>query len=95
MGKSPKKPLPNPFYVAVTLVGTIFVLTCFGYLMVPYVQQQVQTPGAPKPSGGSIALAAWLDKNGAFALTVEVIALIVVGVLAMLTDPWFSDEKTS
>ena len=35
-------------------------------------------------------LALWLDRQGPFVLGVEFVVMMVTGVLAMLTDDWFS-----
>jgi hypothetical protein len=50
-------------------------------------------PGKPPPSPGSLAMARWVDRNAPWALTAELAIMFVTGVLAMVTDPWFSPRS--
>ncbi|CEF48447.1 unnamed protein product [uncultured bacterium] len=76
----------NPFYVGLMVVSTLFVVTTLAYLVSPYVLEPGRRPrGAP-----SHDLALWLDRQGPFVLGVEFVVMMVAGVLAMLTDDWFS-----
>ena len=77
----------NPFFVVMMVASVAFVLTVLAYLISPAVLEP--GPGKPQPSAGSLAMAAWVDRNAPWALTVEFAIMLVTGVLAMVTDPWF------
>lgn len=90
-GASRKKGvLANPFYVTLIIVSTLFVVTALGYLVSPYVLE----PGRPR-GGRSLELALWLDRRGPLLLGVEFVVMMAAGVLAMLTDDWFSGTPRS
>jgi hypothetical protein len=76
----------NPFYVALMVVSTLFVVTALGYLVAPYAMGSVQEPRGET----SRAFAAWLDRRGPVILGIEFLVMLVTGVLAMATDDWFS-----
>jgi hypothetical protein len=65
-----------------------FVVTVLAYLVSPSVLAPAPADGGPGP--GSIAIAFWIDRNGPLVLAVEFCVMLVTGVLAMLTDPWFT-----
>lgn len=89
----PRKPRPNPFYVLLMLVSTLFVITAMGYLMGPFVERQaLEQPGAG-PTSGSRALASWFERKGVLALTIEFGAMLALSLLAMATDRHFSPPK--
>jgi hypothetical protein len=44
------------------------------------------------PDSGSLALAVWFDRRGPFVLAVEIGVMFVSGVVAMLTDRWFTSR---
>jgi hypothetical protein len=77
----------NPFFVVMMVASVAFVLTVLAYLIGPAVLEP--GPGKPQPGPGSLAMAAWVDRNAPWALTVEFAIMLVTGVLAMATDPWF------
>jgi hypothetical protein len=79
--------LANPFFVALMVVSTLFVVTALGYSVVPYALERVAH--AP-PDRASQSLANWLDRQGPTILGVEFSLMLVTGVLAMFTDDWFS-----
>ncbi len=91
-GRSRKNPvLANPFYVILMVVGTLFVITALGYLVVPYVLE-----GGPVPELGRVpqgpasrAFAAWLDRHAPFILGLEFVVMLISGVVAMITEDWF------
>ncbi len=87
---SQKKLFPNPFYVLLLVASTLFVLTTFGYLISPTVQEQAGPKGHHEQ--GTLAVAAWLDRRGPLALAIEVVSMIVFGLLAMATDRWFPSK---
>jgi hypothetical protein len=81
----------NPFFVIMMGASVVFVLTVLGYLISAYVLEP--KPGGPPPGPGSIAVAAWLDRNAPLALAVEFGVMLVTGVVAMVTDPWFTPRS--
>jgi hypothetical protein len=81
----------NPFFVIMMGASVVFVLTVLGYLISAYVLQP--GPGQPPPSPRSIAVAEWLDRNAPLALAVEFGVMLLTGVVAMVTDPWFSPKS--
>jgi hypothetical protein len=91
MGDQPRKALfPNPFYVILLVASTVFTVTALAYLIGPGIEQSaLDHPGAGRPGPGSLALTAWLDRNGPIVLAVEIGLMFVSGVLAMATDRWF------
>ena len=93
MPASPGKPRPNPFYVLLVLVSTLFVITAMGYLIGPFVERQAIENRGAGPSAGSRALAAWFDRRGVLALGLEFGLMVVLSLLAMTTDRYFSSAK--
>ncbi len=86
-GTSRKNPVfANPFFLALLLVSTLFVVTALGYLVAPYALGAGQTPKGE----ASRAFAAWLDRRGPVILAIEFLLMLATGVLAMATDDWFS-----
>ncbi len=79
----------NPFYIGVMIVSTLFVVTVLAYLMAPNVLGQ----GPAHQGEGSRRLAAWLDRQGPLILGIEFVLMLASGVLAMLTDGWFSGGR--
>ena len=80
-GTSRKNPVfANPFFLALLVVSTLFVVTALGYLVAPYAL------GAGKAPQGetSRAFAAWLDRRGPMILGIEFLVMLVTGVLAMV-----------
>jgi hypothetical protein len=78
----------NPFFTVMLATSVVFVLTVLAYLVSPSVL--APNPANPGPGPGSIAVALWLDRNAPMVLAVEFLVMLVTGVLAMVTDPWFS-----
>jgi hypothetical protein len=68
-----------------------FVVTVLAYLVSPWVLDPARAVGEPGP--GSIAMAVWFDRNGPLVLGIEFSVMLVTGVLAMLTDPWFTAQS--
>ncbi len=86
--------LSNPFFVILLVTSMLFVFTVLGYLVSPKVLEP--DPAAQRPrSPGSIAMATWFDRNGPMALAIELVVMLLTGVLAMATDPWFSSRSKS
>jgi hypothetical protein len=81
----------NPFFVVLLGTSALFVLTILGYLVSPYIL--VPDPARPRPGPNSVALADWFDRHGPLALGAEFIVMLLAGVLAMLTDPWFTPRS--
>ena len=89
-----RTPRPNPFYVLLILVSTLFVMTALGYLVGPYVEQQAIDRAGAGPTSGSRALASWFDRKGVQALTIEFAAMVIFGMLAMFLDRHFTATKS-
>jgi hypothetical protein len=81
----------NPFFTVMMATSVVFVLTVFAYLVSPYVLQPADANAAQAPS--SVAAAEWLDRNAPTALAVEFVVMLVTGVVAMATDPWFTTRS--
>ena len=94
---SEKRSWPNPFYVSLLLVSTAFIVTCLGYLVAPTVVENAlrPKPGGNIPGPAALAMAEWFERRGTTALTIEIVVMIVLGVVAMLSDGWFSDKTKS
>jgi hypothetical protein len=86
-GSSRKNPLfSNPFFAALVVVSILFVVTVLGYLAAPYALNP-----RPVPQGeASRTFALWLDRHGPLILGIEFVVMLGTGVVAMLTDDWFS-----
>ena len=86
-GNSRKNPVfANPFFLALLVVSTLFVVTALGYLVAPYAMGAGQAPQGE----ASRSFAAWLDRRGPVVLAIEFLMMLATGVLAMGTDDWFS-----
>jgi hypothetical protein len=81
----------NPFFNVMMLASVLFVLTILGYLASPYVLERADAKATQAPS--SIAVAEWLDRNAPMSLAVEFVVMLVTGVVAMVTDPWFTPRS--
>jgi hypothetical protein len=81
----------NPFFVVLMAASVVFVLTVLAYLISPAVLEA--GPANPPPSPRSLAMAAWIDRNAPWVLAVEIATMLLTGVLAMVTDPWFSSRS--
>ncbi len=84
-----RKPRPNPFYVLLMVVSTLFVVTALGYLVGPYVEIRAKSNPLAASNTASRALAGWFDRKGVWALMIEFGIMLVLGVLAMATDRHF------
>jgi hypothetical protein len=83
--------LANPFYLALIVISTLFVMTTLGYLVAPNLLEA----GPVRRSEASLAIATWLDRHGPLILGIEFLGMLVTGVLAMITDQWVSEEPGS
>jgi hypothetical protein len=81
----------NPFFVVMMAVSVVFVLTVLAYLISPAVLEA--NPAKPPPSARSLALAAWVDRNAPWVLAAEFAIMLVTGVVAMVTDPYFTPSS--
>jgi hypothetical protein len=87
MAGRPRKALfPNPFYVVLLVASVVFTVTVLAYLVSPYAAER------PDAGVGSRALVKWLDRRGPLALEVEFLVMFVAGLLAMVTDRWFTSQ---
>jgi hypothetical protein len=93
MAASPRKleVFANPFFVVLMAASVVFVLTVLAYLISPQVLEA--DPAKPPPGSSSLALAAWLDRHAPWVLAGEIAIMLVSGVLAMVTDPWFTPRS--
>lgn len=81
----------NPFFVVLMIASVVFVFTVLAYLISPSVLEP--DPAQPLPTARSTAMAEWIDRNAPWLLAVEFVIMLVAGVVAMLTDRWFSPTK--
>jgi hypothetical protein len=94
--RPPRALFPNPFYVILLVASTVFTVTALAYLIGPSVEQRALARApAGRPGAGSLALTAWLDRNGPYVLGVEIGVMFVSAILAMLTDRWFPSRGPS
>lgn len=101
MGDRPRKPLfPNPFYLILLLVSTLFVVTALAYVVSPWVGADLAQAGPVhgqaqrgRPGPASLALADWLDRQGPLTLGVEFVVMLIFALLAMATDHWFAAKS--
>lgn len=85
---------PNPFYIALMVVSTVFVVSAIAYLMVPMLAQQALVdPRLAHENPATPGFAHWLDHSGPTYLGVLFVMMLVLSVLAMATDHWFSEGK--
>jgi hypothetical protein len=84
--------LPNPFYVALLVVSTAFVVTALAYLMGPFLAQRELAHPEVARRAGSRALAAWFERRGPTAIGVESAMMLATAVLAMASDRWFAPK---
>ncbi len=70
------------------VTSVAFVLTVLAYLVSPSVLHPAAANAAP--ARGSIAVAEWIDRNAPMTLAVEFVIMLVTGLVAMVTDPWFT-----
>ena len=90
MTASPRKRevFANPFFVVLMATSVVFVMTVLAYLISPVGARA--GPGQAAAERGLAGVAAWLDRNAPWVLAVEFAIMLLTGVLAMATDPWFS-----
>jgi hypothetical protein len=81
----------NPFFNVMMAASVLFVLTVLAYLVSPYVLERAGARAAQTPS--SVAVAEWLDRNAPMTLAVEFVVMLCSGVVAMVTDRWFSPRS--
>jgi hypothetical protein len=92
MTASPRRPevFANPFFVVLMATSVVFVITVLAYLISPAVLEP--GPANPAPGAGSLMAAEWLDRNAPWVLAAEFAVMLLTGILAMATDPWFSPQ---
>jgi hypothetical protein len=83
----------NPFFNVMMATSVVFVLTVLAYLVSPSVIEPAA--GGPAQAKSSVAFALWLDRNAPLALAVEFVIMLVTGVVAMATDPFFTTRSRS
>ena len=72
------------------IVSTLFVVTTLGYLVGPFAAQRAIDHKGAGANPLSDALAGWFERRGVVALAIEFAAMLVLSVLAMTTDRYFS-----
>jgi hypothetical protein len=80
----------NPFFVVLLGTSVLFVLTITLWLFTAW-RVTVRPPAGP----GVVALAGWLDRHSPLLVGVEFLVMLLSGVVAMVTDPWFSPKSKS
>jgi hypothetical protein len=85
-GRARKVLFPNPFYVVLLVASVVFTVTALAYLVSPYAADR------PDAGVGSRILVSWLDRRGPLALGIEFLVMLVSGLLAMVTDRWFTPQ---
>jgi hypothetical protein len=94
MPDRPRKRMPNPFYVALTVVSTAFVVTAFAYLMGPSIAQRAaDDPRVLAENASAGSFVRWFDRHGPLALAVEFGLMLALGLLAMFTDHRFAPAR--
>jgi hypothetical protein len=90
----PRRGAPNPFYVALMVVSTLFVLTALAYLVSLLVMQKaLDDPRVATDNPATPRLVDWFDRHGPTTLAVECAAMVALGLLAMATDHWFGPPR--
>jgi hypothetical protein len=79
--------LANPFYVALMVVSTLFVVTILAWLV---SAGELEDSERLVAKANHLAFASWLDRNAPLIMGIEFTIMLVTGVLAMITDDWFS-----
>jgi len=85
------KAFSNPFYVALLVFSTVFVIATLGYLVSPFALVE----GRMAAGGRSRELAIWLDQKGPILLGVLFGMMLITSLLAMAMDDWFSGDRES
>lgn len=83
---------PNPFYVLLVVVSSIFLITVLAYLIGPYIQQQKLDQPNAGPSPLSTIMTSWLERHGPLALAAEFGVMLVAALLAMGFDHKFPQK---
>ncbi len=84
---------PNPFYVLLMVVSTVFVVTALAYSIGPTVVERAVEEAGPGETPKVPKAVAWLDREAPRLLTVEFSAMLALGALAMATDHWFGRPR--
>lgn len=85
---------PNPFYVLLMVVSTLFVVTSLAYLVGPMVALRARRdPAVVVENPATPGLSQWLDGNAPFLLGAEFFVMFVLSLLAMATDHWFDHGR--
>jgi len=79
----PSRKTPNPFYVALVLIGILFTVTACAYGVMTI--QQMNPSGTQQPH----PMTALLDEYGAVILAIELILLAIATVAAIGTDEYW------
>ncbi len=88
-----KKLFPNPFYLALVVVSTVFVMTALAYWIGPLFEQaRIDHPDA-RVAPTSLALLEWMDRRGPVVLGVEFALMALLAFVAMAADDLFDAKR--
>jgi hypothetical protein len=87
------KGLPNPFYLVLIAASVVFTVTCFGYLVGPFVVRRSIEHPESRPGPGSLALAGWFDRHATTVLAISFVVMLISALLAMAADQWSSPAR--
>lgn len=85
---SRKKDRVNPFYVVLLGVGTLFVITCFGYFVMTLNQMDVSQIAASREN----SFIRLMEKHGLTLLIVELVVLAICTFAAIGTDDYWTNS---
>ena len=85
---SKKKPGKNPFYVALVLVGVVFLVTTFCYVLMAF-----RAVGGHSSEQSGSRMLVFMDQHGAWLLGGELAVLILASLAAMATDSYWSGKN--
>jgi hypothetical protein len=83
-----RRPFANPFYALLLVVGVAFLLTATSYGVMAF--RDVRGHGAEESGSG---LMTFLDRHGGVLLAAELAVLVVVSLLAMATDGYWTRRE--
>ncbi len=92
-----KRLFPNPFYVALLITSTLFMVVVLAYLVGPMILGMVaeaRAAGDQVAGSGALGVTIWLDRQGPLLLAILFVAMLISGVLAMATDRWFPEKAS-
>src|SRR5215212_9386784 len=76
----------NPFYMLMLIVGLIFIMTIFAYLLVPWMEQKALDAGTRPPPREESWPRTLLHDHGVMLVLGEVALLVILGFASMGLD---------